>query len=526
MKIFRPLWEDGAFLAPQQFQQQSRWDAHVADTVARMMLAHPWGVLCAEFDDSALTLSRLNAVRMAVRFADGTLIDTDLADNLPPVCDLSATGLESVEVLLCLPLLSANGGNLDDGCDSARPRRWQSERVTVQELAGHERSDLAVLRHALTLRLSTQENAAYLTCPVARVTRNVQGLWSLDRDFIPPMLSLSASPALVSELGELLHRLQARRKRLMAMRRESNKRMADFAVADVSLFWLLNALNSAEPVLTELHQTPSRHPELLYRELARLAGSLLTFSLEHNADDIPLYRHDTPEDVFPPLFTLLDRLLEASLPSRVVAISLEQGEDREIWRGRLHDARLREGADFYLSVRSSMPNHELQTRFPQLCKAGTGAAVYHHDRCRVPLKQQVTMSARQPVSLKHRPVMGNYGTDVNGQILLRLTTNNPDEVRGWLPGGELHQDLMALLHVYLGTHLDVRLQLCVARHLLPDARLACSVDAPRVGRTAVLRPLVPQQNRDDMITINLGRYQCVRENIHRRESDEDGDYRG
>jgi len=147
--------------------------------------------------------------------------------------------------------------------------------------------------------------------------------------------------------------------------------VADFAVADVSLFWLLNALNSAEPVLTELHQTPSRHPELLYRELARLAGSLLTFSLEHNADDIPLYRHDTPEDVFPPLFTLLDRLLEASLPSRVVAISLEQGEDREIWRGRLHDARLREGADFYLSVRSSMPNHELQTRFPQLCKAGS-----------------------------------------------------------------------------------------------------------------------------------------------------------
>ncbi|MDF3613638.1 type VI secretion system baseplate subunit TssK, partial [Enterobacter hormaechei] len=37
----------------------------------------------------------------------------------------------------------------------------------------------------------------------------------------------------------------------------------------------------------------------------------------------------------------------------------------------LHDARLREGADFYLSVRSAMPNHELQTRFPQLCKAGS-----------------------------------------------------------------------------------------------------------------------------------------------------------
>ncbi|SSL83735.1 type VI secretion protein [Klebsiella pneumoniae] len=276
-----------------------------------------------------------------------------------------------MEVLLALPLLSASGGNLDDGQESARPRRWRAEQVTVQELAGHERSELAVLRHALTLRLSTEENAAFLTCPVARLVRDAQGQWIVDPEFIPPLLSLAASPTLVSELGELLHRLQARRRRLMAMRRESNARMADFAVADVSLFWLLNALNSAEPVLSELHQYPSRHPELLYRELARLAGSLLTFSLEHHLEAIPRYRHASPEQVFPPLFALLDTLLEVSLPSRVIAIVLEQGADREIWRGRLHDARLREGADFYLSVRSSLPPHQLQSRFPQLCKAGS-----------------------------------------------------------------------------------------------------------------------------------------------------------
>lgn len=30
MKIYRPLWSEGAFLAPQQFQQQTRWDAYVA----------------------------------------------------------------------------------------------------------------------------------------------------------------------------------------------------------------------------------------------------------------------------------------------------------------------------------------------------------------------------------------------------------------------------------------------------------------------------------------------------------------
>lgn len=370
MKIFRPLWEDGAFLAPQQFQQQAIWDAHMADTVARMGLAQPWGVVAAEFDDSLLALSRLNATRLTVRFPDGTLIDTDLSDNLPPVCDLSAaSGRTSVDIVLALPLLSANGGNLDDGSDSERPRRWKAERVTVQELAGHERSELAVLRHSLTLRMAHQENAAYLTCPVTRLVRDAQGLWRRDSSFIPPLLALSACPALVCDLSDLLHRLQARRQRLMSMRRESNARLADFAVADVSLFWLLNALNSAEPVLAELLAVPDRHPELVYRELARLAGSLLTFSLEHDTRDIPAYRHDAPEQVFPPLLTLLDKLLEASLPSRVVSIELKQ--DGVMWRGALHDARLREGADFWLSVRSAMPAHELQTKFPQLCKAGS-----------------------------------------------------------------------------------------------------------------------------------------------------------
>lgn len=219
------------------------------------------------------------------------------------------------------------------------------------------------------MRLAHQENTAWLTCPVARLVRNAQGQWVRDTGFIPPMLALSAAPSLLTRLRDLLHRLQARRLRLMSMRRESNARLADFAVADVSLFWLLSALNSAEPVLTELLENPHRHPELVYRELVRLTGSLLTFSLEHDARDIPAYRHDTPEQVFNPMLTLLDQLLEASLPSRVVAIELKQ--DGVMWKGALHDARLREGADFWLSVRSSMPAHELQTRFPQLCKAGS-----------------------------------------------------------------------------------------------------------------------------------------------------------
>ena len=158
----------------------------------------------------------------------------------------------------------------------------------------------------------------------------------------------------------------------MAMRRESNARMADFAVADVSLFWLLNALNSAEPVLSELHQEPSRHPELLYRELARLAGSLLTFSLEHHLEAIPLATGMPRQSRYSHrCLPCWIRCSKSALPSRVIAIALEQGADREIWRGRLHDARLREGGGFLSVGALFLPPHQLQSRFPQLCKAGS-----------------------------------------------------------------------------------------------------------------------------------------------------------
>jgi type VI secretion system protein ImpJ len=42
--------------------------------VARMGISHPWGVVAAEFDDAALALSRLNAIRLVVRFRTARLL--------------------------------------------------------------------------------------------------------------------------------------------------------------------------------------------------------------------------------------------------------------------------------------------------------------------------------------------------------------------------------------------------------------------------------------------------------------------
>ncbi len=167
------------------------------------------------------------------------------------------------------------------------------------------------------------------------------------------------------------------------------------------------------------------------------------------------------------------------------------------------------------------------TSLVNLLAPDTSAHVVPWDPRRIPQSSILNMSTRHPVSLTHRPVMGTHATDVNGQVLLRLFTDNPEEVRGWLPGGQLHGDLMALLHVYLGAKLDARLELCVDRALMPDAQLRCRTEgAQQLGRTAVL-PLIQITNsrESDHITIQLGRYQRVRVQPSRIETDEQGDYR-
>lgn len=376
MKIDRPLWAAGALLSPQQFQQQARWEAWSNEQLAHLNLVHPWGVQVVEFDPEALRLGKLKASQLRVRMPDGTWIETGQVDRLPAALELAQLLTDTeheVTVHLALPLEQANGNNcLFEGGRADRPMRYRQSWREVQDIYADDVQSIGVLEYALSLRLHSDDNADYLTCPIARLARDGQGAWSIDSAYVPPLLSFGAHAGLLNQLDNLLTQLSAKRQRLMGMRRESNQRMADFAVADVSLFWLLNALNTYQPVLADLRDFPVRHPEQVYQQLIKLAGSLLTFSLEHDIDKIPAYRHEQLQAVFPPLMCTISVLLEASLPSRVVTLELEQqGANR--WQVSLNDPRLRErdGADFYLSVRCRMPAAQLQDQFPRLCKIGT-----------------------------------------------------------------------------------------------------------------------------------------------------------
>ena len=161
-----------------------------------------------------------------------------------------------------------------------------------------------------------------------------------------------------------------------------------------------------------------------------------------------------------------------------------------------------------------------------LLAPNTTVRIKPHDPRRIEQKSITALSCNRPISLTNKPVLGQYAVDVNSQIFIQLHTHDYEEVQGWLPNGQLYQDLMALLHVYLGARVNARLSLTLPRALLPNAALnAKSHQGVQLGRTAAMRIQSAQcQLADTDITIGLGLYQRLQPHLSHQQHNDNANY--
>ncbi|WP_300633385.1 type VI secretion system baseplate subunit TssG [Pseudomonas sp.] len=154
----------------------------------------------------------------------------------------------------------------------------------------------------------------------------------------------------------------------------------------------------------------------------------------------------------------------------------------------------------------------------KLLAPNTQARVTSHWPQKIALEQLAALSLQRPVSLSQGTPLGSVGLDANSQLRLTLHTEDTQEAQGWLPGGQLHNDLRVLLRVYLGWRCTAKLQLSLPVRSLPVPMLG---HVPiRLGMTGVLGlggnawPVAEH----DTLTINLGRYRGLSINPHHRET--------
>lgn len=101
----------------------------------------------------------------------------------------------------------------------------------------------------------------------------------------------------------------------------------------------------------------------------------------------------------------------------------------------------------------------------------TQVKVEPHRPVSLPVASRASLSASRPMRLEKGVVMGSHISDANYCMAVELASEDPDEVAGWLPGGQLREDVFTLLKTYLGHDYDVRFWLTLPVRLLPRPTL-------------------------------------------------------
>ncbi|WP_313046724.1 type VI secretion system baseplate subunit TssK [Atlantibacter hermannii] len=110
MKIYRPLWNEGALLSPQQFQQQAEWESFRSAGVAALASPFTWGVEKIGFNDSLLASGLIQISQLRLWLEDGTLLDAQSSDLPPPPRELDPDQLTGGGICLsCLMKAAMNG---------------------------------------------------------------------------------------------------------------------------------------------------------------------------------------------------------------------------------------------------------------------------------------------------------------------------------------------------------------------------------------------------------------------------------
>jgi type VI secretion system protein ImpJ len=395
--LSRVVWSEGMHLAQHHFQAQSRYfEDLVAFSVASLFF-EPYGVAGLELDAEALFNGTVSLTHARGIMPDGLAFhfpDDPLPEPLE-IREIFSPTHDSHLVLLAIPPFRPRQSNCGLDSNGAAPgvRFSSAARSLPDETTGQDPKPVALARKNFRLLLDVQAADDTVSVPLARVRRDGSGHFIYDPEYVPPCIRIGASARLMQLLARLVDLLDAKADAMLAQRQGSQRSLTEYASREIADFWLSHTIHSSLPPLRNLLQTRGRHPEVLYTELARLAGALCTFSLQSHPRGIPLYEHDHLERCFSGLERHIREHLEVVLPTRCISVALRQASREQLEESSALDAQMREAyhdflvraspyfhlgpvtdrrcfgkAHWFLGVRSSASHGEVISKVPALVK--------------------------------------------------------------------------------------------------------------------------------------------------------------
>jgi type VI secretion system protein ImpJ len=186
--------------------------------------------------------------------------------------------------------------------------------------------------------------------------------------------------------------MTARQRSLSDSRRQRSAGTVEFDAGDLSRLWLLSTLNTFIPTFSHIVDAPGFPPEHAYLVLGQLIGQLCTMATNADPAAIPKFVYTDLGAVFEPMFARALSLIGSAIQERCVEVPLTRRPDG-VFVGQAKGPEILQ-SDFFISVRTTMPDAQVRERLPRLMKIASAnhiGAIMH---------SAVTGA---PVELEYRP---------------------------------------------------------------------------------------------------------------------------
>jgi type VI secretion system protein ImpJ len=400
MKLLsRVVWSEGMYLGPHHFQVQSRYFEDSIQFAMSSLWFSAYGLSGIELDTEALHNGTVSVLHARGVLPDGLPFNMPESDAMPKpraVAELFPPTRDSVTVLLAIPFRKSDGFNclIEDAsaAGSARDPRFVAETMVLHDQnSGADERPVRLGRKNLRLLLDTEPAGELLTLPIARVVRDRSGHFAYDQDYVPPVLSISASQRLMLMTQRLIEILSEKSGTIGRSAKQGSSGHAEFSTREIANFWLLHAVNSALAPLRHQLIAKRGHPEELFLEMSRLGGALCTFALDSHPRDLPLYDHKNLSECFEQLDRHIRTHLEIISPTNCILIPLKAAGDY-FYEGEVTDQRCLGRSRWVFAIRAGMGEADIMIKTPQLIKV-----------CTPPFVRELVRRALPGLPLTHLP---------------------------------------------------------------------------------------------------------------------------
>ena len=370
-QLTKPVWSEGMYLGPHHFQAQCRYFEDSLNFVVSNLWRDAYGFAGLQFDSDALRNGTVSLTHARGLFEDGLAFDLPGADSAPEPRDfttLFSPVADHLTLHLAVPANLSDGKNTSVQSTSALVRYVATAQPMPDQNTGRDEKPIKIGRKNLVLMAESEVTEEYVSMPLVRVTRDGSGHFEADPTFVPPCLSLNASPTLVNMLRRLIDILDEKSAVFSSEQQErAGVFQAGMSARHVAQYWFLHAINSNVSVLRHFLLSKHVHPQELFREMSRLAGALCTFGLEVHPRSLPAYDHRDFGVCFAPLDEHIRRHLEIVMPSKAIRIPLQSVESF-LYNGEIKDQRCMGPSRWILEIQSPIGEADLIQHVPRLVK--------------------------------------------------------------------------------------------------------------------------------------------------------------